>query len=551
FQYYNWYTNNFGTLLGTGETMTMTSPPAPGTTIHVEVIPYNGFGCSDTLEVPFTVGFPVANAGPDKSLCIGTPVSIGSNTITGYSYSWAPAYFLSNPNIASPLANPPADTTYIVTVTNNASGCTAQDTVTVHVNPKPVAGFNSPPPQCLAGNSFTFTNTSTVSVGGLAYRWNFGDGNTSTQANPTHTYSSAGVYSVKLVVTSNNGCKDSIIHSAVTVNANPPVKTNPDLSICRGNSVQLQTTGALSYTWSPAQALSCSDCSNPIANPLTNASYIVKGIDNAGCPGYDTINITVFQPIRIDVSPDRTICNGQSINLQATGTAASYTWSPAQSLSNATITNPIASPTTTTQYRVVGFDGHNCFTDTSFVTITVNPTPAIDLGPDLNLSTGTIYPLASVVQNGPITSWQWSPATNLSCTDCPDPSATIKNDITYHATIKNIYGCVANDSIHIRTFCEGSQVFIPNAFTPDGDGVNDILMVRAKGIQSVRSFRIFSRWGELIFEKTNFQPNDPAFGWDGKIKGVTGPAEVYVYTVEVVCDNFQTYLFKGNTSILK
>ncbi|MDP4263879.1 MAG: WG repeat-containing protein, partial [Bacteroidota bacterium] len=133
FQYYNWYTNNFGTLLGTGETMTMTSPPAPGTTIHVEVIPYNGFGCSDTLEVPFTVGFPVANAGPDKSLCIGTPTSIGSNTVTGYSYSWAPAYFLSNPHIASPLANPPADTTYIVTVTNNASGCTAQDTVTVHV----------------------------------------------------------------------------------------------------------------------------------------------------------------------------------------------------------------------------------------------------------------------------------------------------------------------------------------------------------------------------------------------------------------------------------
>ena len=144
-----------------------------------------------------------------------------------------------------------------------------------------------------------------------------------------------------------------------------------------------------------------------------------------------------------------------------------------------------------------------------------------------------------------------APATNLNCTACPDPSATIKKDITYHTSIRNIYGCTATDSINIKTFCEGSQVFIPNAFTPDGDGVNDILMVRAKGIELVRSFRIFSRWGELIFEKTNFSPNIPSFGWDGKIKGVTGPAEVYVYTAEVTCDNLQTYTFKGNVSILK
>jgi gliding motility-associated-like protein len=551
FQYYNWYTNNFGTLLGTGETMTMTSPPQPGTTIHVEVIPYNGFGCSDTLEVPFTVGFPVANAGPDKPLCIGSAISIGSTPVTGYTYSWSPANFLSNAAIASPMANPPVDTTYIVTVTNTVSGCIAQDTVTLHVNPKPVAAFNSPPAQCLAGNSFTFTNTSTVPSGSITHKWYFGDGSSSTATNPSHTYATAGIYSVKLVVTTNNGCKDSITHSAITVNSNPVVKTNADLSICRGNNAQLQVNGAQTYSWSPAQALSCTGCDNPVANPLTNASYIVKGVDNTGCPGYDTVNITVFQPIQIDLSPDKIICSGQSIGLEATGSAASYVWSPSQGLSSSIITNPVASPAITTKYQVVGFDGHSCFTDTGYVTITVNPTPAIDLGPDQNLSTGTIYPLTPVTQNGPIIWWQWSPATNLDCSDCPNPSATIKTDITYHAMIKNSYGCLATDSIHIKTFCEGSQVFIPNAFTPDGDGVNDVLMVRAKGIQSVKSFRIFSRWGEMIFEKTNFQPNDPTYGWDGKIKGVTGAAEVYVYTAEVVCDNLQTYLFKGNTTILK
>ena len=105
--------------------------------------------------------------------------------------------------------------------------------------------------------------------------------------------------------------------------------------------------------------------------------------------------------------------------------------------------------------------------------------------------------------------------------------------------------------INIKTFCENTQVFIPNAFTPDGDGVNDVLMVRAKGIEVVNSFRIFSRWGELLFEKTNFPPNTLTYGWDGKIKGKTGAPEVYVYTLEVTCDNLQTYTYKGNVSILK
>ncbi len=89
----------------------------------------------------------------------------------------------------------------------------------------------------------------------------------------------------------------------------------------------------------------------------------------------------------------------------------------------------------------------------------------------------------------------------------------------YYASVTNEFGCVGTDSMNIKTFCLNTQVFIPNAFSPDGDGVNDILMVRGKGIGQVRSFRIFSRWGELVFEKTNFQPNDPAlFGWDGRVK---------------------------------
>jgi gliding motility-associated-like protein len=129
--------------------------------------------------------------------------------------------------------------------------------------------------------------------------------------------------------------------------------------------------------------------------------------------------------------------------------------------------------------------------------------------------------------------------------------ATIRRDITYFVKVTNIYGCEATDTVSFRTFCESAQVFIPNAFTPDGDGSNDILMVRAKGVASVKHFRIFNRWGEVVFERSNFQPNDPQHAWDGKIRGTVQPPAVYVYTAEVICENGTTYVYKGNVSILK
>lgn len=145
----------------------------------------------------------------------------------------------------------------------------------------------------------------------------------------------------------------------------------------------------------------------------------------------------------------------------------------------------------------------------------------------------------------------WSPALDLSYANCPLPVANIKKDISYIVKVTTGYGCSATDTISIKVFCEDSQVFIPNAFTPDGDGINDVLMVRGKGIVSVKFFRVFNRWGELVFERSNFPPNVVSYGWNGKVRGITGPPDVFVYTAEVVCENGTTYVYKGNTSIIK
>jgi gliding motility-associated-like protein len=390
FQEYKWYDNNFSTVLGTGETLVLN--PAPRiNNVNVVVIPFNGFGCSDTLQASIYPILPLANAGPDTLICPGRPVQLGTPAASGFTYAWSPAINLSDALIAQPLGSPPGPAVYELTVTSTESGC----------------------------------------------------------------------------------------------------------------------------------------------------------IDK------DTLNITVFQPIAIGVSPNQTICEGQAVNLQATGTAVEYVWSPSQGLSRANIPNPVALPTQTTTYQVVGFDGHQCFTDTGFVKVQVNPKPKVNVGPDVIQATGTTYTFSPTAQNGPIVTWQWSPAQDLSCTNCSTPVAAVKKNMTYYATVTNEFGCVGTDSMHIKTFCLNTQVFIPNAFSPDGDGVNDVLMVRGKGIAQVRSFRIFSRWGELVFEKRNFLPNDPAFGWDGRVRGKVGAPEVYVYTADVICENDLINTYKGNVTLLK
>jgi gliding motility-associated-like protein len=200
---------------------------------------------------------------------------------------------------------------------------------------------------------------------------------------------------------------------------------------------------------------------------------------------------------------------------------------------------------------VVGHDGFNCFTDTAYTVVAVGQYPTVDLGPDLTLAAGTLQPLTSTVQNGPIRNWSWTPSADLSCNNCAVPIATIKKNISYMVKVTTAYGCGATDTINIKVFCESTQTFIPNAFTPDGDGVNDILMVRGKGVVMVKSFRIFNRWGELVFEKSDFPANDPAYGWNGKINGVVGGPDVYVYTAEVMCENGTTFTYKGNVSLIK
>ena len=182
--------------------------------------------------------------------------------------------------------------------------------------------------------------------------------------------------------------------------------------------------------------------------------------------------------------------------------------------------------------------------------LTVNPSPTVDAGPDQAIlvgSTLTLQPVASP----DVIAWNWQPPDFLSCANCPAPLVTPLSPVTYIVQVTNSEGCSATDTISISLKCSGSVVFIPNTFTPDGDGLNDIFYPRGRGIKRVNYFRVFNRWGELIFEQKNFNIDDRTRGWDGRFNGKYLPPDVFVYTTEMVCDNNETFLLKGTIMIIR
>ncbi len=435
-------------------------------------------------------------------------------------------------------------------IVKGLSGCS--DTVTkqlaVNVNSLPVVSISADTTGCV-NEPVLFSANIQSQQPATQIHWQVSDGATAQGNDFVHIFSLPGDYIIRLVAGTAAGCYDTSYHN-IKIFPSPVVNTNASMVLCSGNTVQLNVTGATSYQWLPLQGLSCYNCSDPVASPVNTTSYTVEGNNEFGCTDSDTVVITVVQPFTMSVSPDQDICIGSSVNLLANG-ANTYSWSPALGLSNTNISNPVATPVVTTIYRVIGNDGYNCFSDTAYITVGVGQYPQVNLGPDLVLASGTLHPLHSTFTNGPIASWNWTPATDLSCSACPLPTATIKKDVDYIVTVTNQYGCSGSDTLSIKTFCESSQVFIPNAFTPDNDGVNDILMVRGSGIAIVKSFRIFNRWGQVVFEKHNFPANDPSSGWNGLINGKLPAPDVFVYTAEVICHNGSSFTYKGNVSILK
>ena len=133
------------------------------------------------------------------------------------------------------------------------------------------------------------------------------------------------------------------------------------------------------------------------------------------------------------------------------------------------------------------------------------------------------------------------------------PSITVKPNLEtqYKVSVQNQGGCTASSLVTIYVLCDGANVFIPNTFSPNADGSNDVFYPRGTGLFTIKQARIFDRWGQEVFARYNFKANDATLGWDGTFKSQKMNTDVYVYMIEIQCDNNSTLIYKGNIALIK
>ena len=339
-------------------------------------------GCSATDQVLVTVNTntPTANAGADfTTTCTQntTGQTIGMTSVAGVTYSWTPATGLNDPNASNPSANPSATTTYVLTATNTADGCTASDNVVVTVN--------TVAPSALAGTDFNKTCLSNpnglpigmVQVTGVTYSWIPSIGLTSTTiSNPVANPTSTQTYTLTATNTANGCTATDLILVTVDIEI-PSVNAGADFTkTCAVNAsglgVGMTPITGVSYAWTPTAGLSSSTIANPIANPSTTTTYTLTATDNSsGCTANDNVLVTVDAILpTINAGADQTICSGSSVTLTASG-GNTYSWSNGYANGQAFI------PLSTATYTVTGTNTSTGCTNTDQVIVTVNPIPTV------------------------------------------------------------------------------------------------------------------------------------------------------------------------------
>ncbi|RYZ00798.1 MAG: PKD domain-containing protein [Chitinophagaceae bacterium] len=477
--------------------------------------------------------------------------STSNGAITGWQWNFGDGFTSTDQN---PLHKYTTPGTYTATLTTTGqAGCSDAVTsmpITVHVSPQ--TDLTPPAVAACVPATVSFAGQVLRDPGGgtLSWKWDFGNGQTATTQNPAaQLYPTAGSFTARVILTHSNGCSDTTDRN-VLVRPLPVVDAGSDLRLCRDSVVTLTATGATSYQWDASSVLSCLSCPSPQANPLSNTTFWVTGTDAFGCSARDSVRIDVKQHFVMQRPVLRdTLCRGERLQLHSGG-ADFYTWTPATYLDNANSANPTATPDTTITYTVVVRDSSNCFIDSAHVTLRVYPVPTVNAGPDLVLAAGdtaTIHTTSSA----DVTSWQWAPAGTLSCATCPAPLLTARNSSLYRVMVRNEGGCSSYDDMNVTVLCGGGNIFIPNTFSPNGDGMNDVFYPRGTGISNIRSFRVFNRWGELVYERTNIKANDVLVGWNGMYKGKPASPDVYVYTMEVLCSNNELLPIKGDVTVLQ
>ncbi|MFM7310182.1 MAG: gliding motility-associated C-terminal domain-containing protein [Flavobacteriales bacterium] len=487
---YHWY-------FGDGEESSLFEPnhayTQPGE-YTIQLIGLDATQCVDgdtasiQIEVIPDVNPSISN---DTTICAGSQaVLLASGTSNLH---WLPQTGINNVSNPQQTVQPNNTTTYQVVDENLCDADTLAVTVTVSA-PNVIAG---PDVSICIGQS---TEISATGNGTVVWSpaTNLANANavvTSCSAIVTTTY--------HITLTNADGCIDEDSLEVFVFDDSPGGLIYDPLTICFSESATLNAAPGTGWLWSPAIGLSNTQVQSPIASPPDSTMYTVQ-VTNACGTGTDTVWINVIHPL-VTASEGGAICVGDSISATAIG-AQEYWWSPSLYASPSNASQTQLSPAQTTWFVVTGQDEFNCI-DQDSVLVTVYPIAAVDAGPNQYFT----YPgTAQLLGNAMGFPFYWWPAEGLSCTDCIYPEASPQQSTWYHLAVLDDNGCVSDDSVLVVPYF---PVWVPNVFTPNRDGINDVF--KAEGL-NIRGFHlmVFDRWGLLVFESHNIDE-----AWTGNFRG--------------------------------
>ena len=327
----------------------------------------------------------------------------------------------------------------------------------------------------------------------------------------------------------------------IMVNQPPTVAITAGSPVCTSQMIQLNASGGINYYWTGPNGFQSASQNNSVvaSSVLQSGKYYLEVIDSKGCLKRDSVSIVVNEKPTIFLNVSQLeICQGEQVQFQATG-GSTYAWLPATGLSSPDIASPTASPSQTTTYRVVTANSFSCY-DTAEVEIKVNTKPSANAGPDQIVALSQSVQLQGTVA-GTGTSFVWSPNYFLSNVNTLKPLVTPDRDTSYILTATSMNGCgESRDTVNVKVY---SGLYIPSAFSPNGDGLNDTWAIPVLGAYKDYIVQVFDRFGREVFTAKNVLK-----AWDGRLQGRPLPAGIYVYYVRV---NDNSLFAKGTLLLLR
>jgi gliding motility-associated-like protein len=455
--------------------------------------------------------------------CKGFPVQFVDTTkskyaaVSGWSWNFGDIDVLNDTShVAKPFYTYPKSGDYNVTfIVGNNKGCIDTVNSTITIKDKPDFSVSNDTLIC----SIDTIQLNTFGNGTTIWTPNY---NISNQNSNTPLISPDVPTTYYAAYTDPFGCpgKDSVF-----VNVKRFVTLNPakDTGICQNDAIPLViSSDALSYSWSPASSLSSDTAKVPIATPLVTTTYTVIG--NIGkCQASAKVTVKVSPYPLANAGNDSTICVGDTAYLHATG-GSSYVWSPTLYLDNPAISDPTGVPPSTITYTVSVTDTLGCPKPVQDSVIIIVQKVEANAGPRDTLIV-VKQPLQLNGTGGQV--YVWSPGTGLSDPNIANPVARLDNNQEYILKVTTAAGCSSTDTINVKVYKVDPGVYVPNAFTPNNDGLNDQFHAIAIGMKTIKYFRVYNRWGQLLFSTTQSEK-----GWDGTYNGKPQDAAVYVWVVE-------------------